>query len=80
MTDFRETLGQYAKFVGFLHSQAEIALRRMTDEEFAAFGEALDGPTQSNCWFAVYDAAKYLRPIYDGERYRRERAAAEATS
>lgn len=76
--DFRSTLGRYAQLFGTLYAFAEDDLRKMTDEELAEFGAALDAATESNCWFAVYDAAKYLRPLYSGEAYRRERAAEEA--
>lgn len=81
MTDapaaFTEALIQYAKIYGFLHSQAEIDLRKMTDEELADFGAALDGPTQTNCGFEFYQVAQILRPLYRGEVYRR---AGEAMS
>lgn len=71
--DFRVALSQYAKVYGFLHSQAEIDLGKMTDKELSEFGEALDGPTQTNCGFEVYQVAKVLRPLYDGEVLRRDR-------
>lgn len=70
---FTEALRQYAKVFGFLHSQAEIDLRKMTDDELRDFGVALDGPTQTNCGFEVYQVARILRPLYDGEVYRRAR-------
>lgn len=68
---FKATLSRYAKVYGFLWSLAETDLAKMTDDELAEFGVALDGPTQSNCWFATYDVVKILRPLYDGETYRR---------
>lgn len=71
--DFKEVLSQYAKVFGFLHSQAEIDLRKMTDEELGDFGDALTGPTQTNCGFEVYQVAQILRPLYDGEVYRAAR-------
>lgn len=71
--NFKTALDRYAKVIGFLYSLAQDDLAKMTDEELAEFGAALDGPTQSNCWFAVHDAANYLRPIYESERYRRPR-------
>ena len=77
MTDqepaFKKPLAQYAKVYGFLHSQAERDLERMSDEELTEFGAALDGPTQTNCGFEFYQVAEILRPLYDGEVYRRAR-------
>lgn len=71
--NFEDALRQYAKVYSFLHSQAEIDLVKMTDDELATFGEALGGPTQTNCGFEFYQVAQILRPLYDREKFRRAR-------
>ena len=43
----------------------------LTDDELASLRAACDEPTNTNCWWATKQAAELIRPMLDGQIYRR---------
>lgn len=43
----------------------------LTTEELESLRFACDAPTSTNCWWAIKQAADLIRPMLDGQLYRR---------
>lgn len=52
------------------------AVHELSDAELAALRDECNTVTQSNCWWATYDAGKGLRATVDAEIKSRQRKAA----
>lgn len=69
--DWKSALRPYADQYAALITRIENDLEEMTDEQLAALEAQLDEPSESNCWWAIYDVAGLLRKYRNDEDYRR---------
>jgi hypothetical protein len=53
-------------------------LETMPDFELWALRRAVKKPGETNCWWAIYHAANWLRPAIETECFRRKRIKATA--
>lgn len=56
------------------------AIQNSSFEHLLELEDAVQSLTTTNCWFAVYDAAKYMAPLIAQEKERRIRNCMEATA
>lgn len=65
---WKELLEPFAE----LHWRMDNALHNSTDEHLATLLDACSKPTSTNCWFATYNAAKWIKPEIEAEQARRK--------
>ena len=74
MTDITDTekelLTPYANAIADIFEKIEA----LDGEELAALTKACDAPTSTNCWWAIKDAADFLKPLIAVEYGRRTTA------
>lgn len=46
-------------------------LENMTEDELLELSDACEKPTQTNCWFYTYQAARFIGPLVSAELSRR---------
>lgn len=60
-------LKPYAVLLAGMESEFD----NLTAEELVSLRAACDAPTNTNCWWATKQAADLIRPMLDGQIYRR---------
>lgn len=71
------SLDQFGHIENTKQIAAAAVVRDASDEELSDWLIGCRQVTETNCWFAVYDAAKWLPDLIRREQYRRERVMAD---
>jgi hypothetical protein len=72
--EWKTRLLPYARLYDAYIDAVESKIRELSSEELTALAEAAEEPTQTNCWWATYWAAREVREAATREMNRRRHA------
>ena len=65
--DWKKNLQPFAEHI----ANMQILLHELPDDELSELIVSCEVPNCSNCWWATFDAAQIIKPMANGEAFRR---------